>query len=135
MDNRYPTSKLLEVFTIRSLAREMKVGPHGAEPLILNTVNPGLCHSSLARDATGIQALFFYFFKLVLARTTEVGARNFVAAAVAGEESHGKYISDCKVAEVSDFVRSEEGKKTQERVYDELMAILEKIQPGVTGNI
>lgn len=31
----------------------------------------------------------------------------------------------------SEFVRSEEGKKTQKRVFDEIMAELESIQPGI----
>lgn len=73
--------------------------------------------------------------KQLLARTTEVGGRTLVASAVAGEESHGKYMSEAKITEPSAFVRSDEGEKTQERVYTELMDILEKIEPGITQNI
>jgi len=135
MGDRYNTSKLLEVFTIRSLAKQMQEGPHASEPIVLNTVNPGLCHSSLARDIVGVKGLFFALFKLILARTTEVGSRTLVAAASAGDESHGQYMSDCVVVPPSEFVRSEEGQKTQQRVYEELMDILEKIQPGITKNI
>ena len=135
MDNRYQTSKLLEVFMIRSLAEQMASGPHANEPVILNTVNPGLCHSSLARDITGVRGIIFWIFKALLARTTEVGSRTLVAAASAGPESYGQYMSNCNVALPSQFVRSEEGKKTQDRVYKELMEILEKIQPGVTKNV
>jgi hypothetical protein len=35
----------------------------------------------------------------------------------------------------SAFVQSEEGSKTQKRVWDELNAKLEKIQPGILSNI
>lgn len=133
--DRYSTSKLLEVFTVRALAAQMTSGPHASEKVILNAVNPGLCHSSLSRNITGIQSGVFYVMKQVLARTTEVGGRTLVASAVAGEESHGKYMSEAKITEPSVFVRSDEGKETQQRVYKELMGILEKIQPGVTGNI
>jgi retinol dehydrogenase-12 len=135
MEDRYQTSKLLEVFTIRSLAEQMGSGPHANEPVILNTVNPGLCHSSLARELKGIQGLIFNTMKFLLARTTEVGSRTLVTAAGAGTESQGQYMSNCYVTPPSPFVRSEEGKKTQDRVYKELMQILEKIQPGVTRNI
>jgi len=135
MADRYPTSKLLEVFTVRSLATQMQSGPHANEPVVLNTLNPGLCHSGLARELTGIVAVFFYCMKFLIARTTEMGSRTLVAGAAGGDETHGQYLSDCKVAEVSEFVRSEEGKKTQERVYTELLDILEKIQPGITKNI
>ena len=44
-------------------------------------------------------------------------------------------MSECVVREPSEFVRSEEGKESQERVYKELMEILENIQPGITKNI
>lgn len=73
--------------------------------------------------------------KLLLARKTDVGARTLVAAASAGEESHGQYMSVCAVKAPSPFVRSEEGAKVQARVWNELKDILEKIQPGVTSNI
>jgi hypothetical protein len=36
---------------------------------------------------------------------------------------------------VSPFVTSEEGVETQKRLWVELSEILEKIQPGVMGNI
>jgi retinol dehydrogenase-12 len=135
MADRYQTSKLLEVFAVRALAEQMNKGPHASERVILNLVNPGLCHSSLSRNVTGVQGLIFKFVKLVLARSTEAGSRTLVFSAAGGSETHGKYMSDCKVGDPSEFVRSEEGKKTQERVYMELIDILEKIQPGITGNI
>lgn len=103
--------------------------------VILNTPNPGLCHSELSRDVKGIQRVIVDGFLAILARTTEVGSRNFIAAAAAGDESHGQYISECVVTEPSKFVRSEEGKKIQEKVYKELLGVLETIQPGISANI
>lgn len=69
--------------------------------------------------------------KILLGRSTEVGSRTLFAAAVAGEESHGKYMADCKVAQPSAFVRSEQGVEAGSRVYMELLAILDKIEPGI----
>jgi hypothetical protein len=135
MADRYQTSKLLEVFFVRALVEKISKGPHSSERVILNLVNPGLCHSSLSRSITGIQGFFFWFLKLILARTTEVGSRTLVASAEGGPETHGKYMSECAVREPSEFVRSEEGQKTQERVYKELIDVLEKVQPGITKNI
>jgi len=134
MGDRYPTSKLLEILFIRSLAAAMS-SSSSSPKVILNTVSPGLCHSSLMRDASGLVYYALNGMKAIFARTTEVGARNFIAAACAGEESHGQYMSECVVKEPSDFVRSREGEVTQQRVYEELMAILEKIQPGIGKNI
>ena len=135
MLDRYNTSKLLEVFFVRSLAEAMRTGPHAEEKVILNTINPGLCHSSLARSITGIQGLVFWLLKLLMARTTEMGSRTLVAGATGGEETYGQYMADSRVTPPSEFVRSEEGKKTQARVYDELITILEGIQPGISKNI
>lgn len=48
--DRYNTSKLLEVLLVRSITNAMQQGQHSKGPVILNTVNPGLCHSSLDKD-------------------------------------------------------------------------------------
>lgn len=134
MMDRYSTSKLLEVLFIRELAAALS-SSSSSPKVILNTPSPGLCHSSLMRDAAGITHYALTGMKAIFARTTEVGARNLIAAACAGEESHGQYISECVVKEPSDFVKSREGEVTQQRVYEELMGILEKIQPGIGKNI
>lgn len=48
--DRYYTSKLLEIFLVRSISTAMRKGAHAAQPVILNCVNPGLCHSELDKD-------------------------------------------------------------------------------------
>ena len=135
MSNRYPTTKLLEIFMVRALASRMSSGNHAAEPVILNCITPGLCHSRLSRDVTGLQAVAFFIFKFLLARTTEAGSRTLLAGAEIGKESHGEYMKNCVISPPSDFVRSKEGSKTEERVYSELLEILEKIQPGISNNV
>jgi hypothetical protein len=70
--------------------------------------------------------------RFLLARKTEVGSRTLVHASSQGVESHGKYLSDCEITEPSAFVRSEEGRQTQERVWTELTRKLEGIRTGVT---
>ncbi|PVH77370.1 NAD(P)-binding protein [Cadophora sp. DSE1049] len=135
IDDRYNTSKLLEVLLVRSISAAMKQGPNASTPVILNTVNPGLCHSELDKDVEGMAGYFLTFAKALIARTTEVGGRTLVHSCAAGPESDGQYMSECKVKEPSPFVRSKEGAAAQERVHKELMAILEQIQPGITNNI
>lgn len=88
---RYQVSKLLQVYPARELAARAKQS--GKSTVIINYLNPGLCHSDLARDS----GWFLYFMKLFLARTTEHGSRSLVHAAHAGEETNGQYLSDCKV--------------------------------------
>jgi NAD(P)-dependent dehydrogenase (short-subunit alcohol dehydrogenase family) len=127
MFERYPASKLLEVLIVKELAPKMDGG------VVLNMLSPGLCHSELAREG----GIYFTVLKFFLARSTEVGSRTLVASAVAGMESHGRYMEDGVVNDgaTSDFVRSDEGKMTGQKVWRELSEILEAIQPGITSNI
>ncbi|KAJ2902197.1 NAD(P)-binding protein [Zalerion maritima] len=135
MMDRYPVSKLLEMLFIRELAPKMTQS--GKPPVILNMLNPGLCHSELSRDMRKNVLLWLIVgtFKAIMARTTEMGSRNYPFAATATSDTHGKYFSNCVVAKESAWVRSEKSAETQKRVYSELMAILEDIEPGISNNI
>lgn len=129
MGDRYQISKLLQVFPCRELATRTRESGKG--DVIINYVNPGLCHSELARDST----FFLTIMKFFLARSTEHGSRSVVNAVEAGEETHGQYLSDCEVTPPGPLVRGEEGPEIQKRVWDELSAKLEKIQPGIMSNV
>ena len=128
MSERYPTSKLLEVLVVREIAPKLE-----GTNIVLNMTNPGLCHSELSRDGSW----FLEVLKFFLARKTEVGSRTLVAPTQAGPETHGKYFHDSKADDgtLSKFVTSDEGKKAQEKVWKELSAILDKIQPAVSSNL
>ncbi|MCJ1432314.1 hypothetical protein MMC27_001670 [Xylographa pallens] len=94
-------------------------------------VNPGLCHSELARDGN----MRTKITKRLLARTTEQGSRTLVNSASAGPETHGEYLDMCKVIPTATVVRSPKGQKTQKRLWDELMGKLDKIEPGISENL
>ena len=84
---RYCLSKLMEVLYCRQLAPKMN--ENGKPFVIMNYMNPGLCHSGLAREGGGLmQAVFMG----LLARKTDVGATTLVSAAAAGTESHGQFM-------------------------------------------
>lgn len=127
--DRYMTSKLLEVLVIREIVAS-QLGANPAEyPVIWNFSNPGLCYSEIVRDGRR----FLWPFIWALARRTDVGSRVLVyAAGEAGPESQGMYISDSKVKEPGHWVKTDEGVLTARRVWDELQVILEDIVPGVT---
>ncbi|KIW67798.1 hypothetical protein PV04_07025 [Phialophora macrospora] len=129
MGERYPTSKLLEVLVVRQLAPKL-----AGSGVALNMLNPGLCQSELSRESDSI---VFDILKFFLARSTELGSRTLVAAAAAGPDSHGKYMTNGKVNDgaLSRFVKSKDGEVASEKVWHALSDILEMISPGVTGNI
>ena len=130
MNPRYWTSKLLEVLVVRELAPRLA---RDHSDVILNMLNPGFCHSGLTREVD--DTLMMRALKCILARPTEEGGRTLVAAAAAGRDSHGTYMSNGVVDDdaLSEFVKSQEGQKTQKKVWKELQGILEDIQPGVTN--
>ncbi|KAI4128640.1 MAG: hypothetical protein LQ347_004096 [Umbilicaria vellea] len=129
MQDRYNVSKLLEVFYTRELAARTKA--NNKADVIINFLNPGLCHSELAREA----GWALYIMKLLLARSTECGSRTLVQAVEAGHESHGQYMSNCRPSATAPLVTSPEGVKAQKQVWEELSARLETIQPGIMQNV
>jgi retinol dehydrogenase 12 len=130
--DRYNVSKLLEILIVRSLADRMRPEPGGADPLVIvNAVNPGLCRTSLTREVTGALKVGLGLFQLAMGRTAEEGSRTLVDAAAGGVETHGQYLSNCKVAVPSDLVVGEGAGAVQERVWNELLDLLEGIQPGI----
>ena len=128
IDERYPTSKLMEVFLVREMASRR---PADKYPVTINMLNPGLCQSELSREGNA-QIKIMKFF---LARTTEAGSRTLVAAASAGPETHGEYMNMCKVTPTATVTTGPEGQKTQKRLWGELIDKLEKIEPGISANL
>lgn len=57
--SRYPVSKLCEVLLVQEMARYMP------QSVILTTTNPGLCHSSLMREAVGLKGYLLAALKCV----------------------------------------------------------------------
>ncbi|KAL8693145.1 MAG: hypothetical protein Q9218_001965 [Villophora microphyllina] len=128
---RYAVTKLMEIFIVRELAK--RINGSTKPKVIVNCLTPGACHSDFAREMSGIGKYAFQAAAFVIARSTEVGSRTLVAAAGAGEESHGEYMADSAVSNsVASFVVSAEGADTQKRLWAELTEKLERIEPGVT---
>lgn len=126
MADRYNVSKLLEVFACRQIAKEHPVSQTN---VTLNFVNPGWCHSELMRE---IMNPVLVVIKKIMCRTTEEGSRTLVSAGLSGPDSHGKYLSDCRITECARLVEGPEGPEVQRRVWEELAAKLNEIEPGVT---
>jgi NAD(P)-dependent dehydrogenase (short-subunit alcohol dehydrogenase family) len=89
MQGRYALTKLLVVYLVRAFA-ERDPSPN----VILNTPNPSFCKSGLAREMQGNRG--FDIFEGMLARSTEEGSRALVHGVLAGNETNGEYISNCR---------------------------------------
>jgi len=123
--SRYATSKLMEVF----LARELAERVNSATPEIgICTVHPGMCHSDIAKEMTSniIIRVIFGLITGIFARTTAQGGAVLNHAALCDLDlKKGEYLSECHVAETAKIVTGLEGKKIQEKLWEELMSIFD----------
>ncbi|TLD32348.1 short chain dehydrogenase [Venturia nashicola] len=125
-DDRYPTSKLLEILIVRELA--------AASPaIVINSVNPGYCKSELQRYATPLRYLLVKLGGFFVARSTEVGSRTLLAGAASGEETNGKYMSNCVIAKPVAWIDTEHGLQVGKKAWVDLLQVLESIQQDVTS--
>ncbi|KAI1842669.1 hypothetical protein JX266_011131 [Neoarthrinium moseri] len=136
--NRYANTKLMSLFAGREIAAEMLKSKEAGKPqVVLNIVEPGSCQTQLLREkswAWYYEVLTRVGFGLI-GRTPEMGARTYISAAVAGWNSHGKYLEDCQLSTPHEFVESDEGSRIQKKIYRELIRILETIEPGISKNM
>ena len=131
MADRYNLSKLVLLLGFRKLAGELSRSEKGRPSVILNFVHPGWCKTELF-DSTNDGGMGGRIGLRLIGRTSEEGSRTLVHGAVADEKSHDKYLAECRVKPESSWARSDEGFQVQERLWPELVDILEGIQPGVT---
>ncbi|KAL1867737.1 hypothetical protein Daus18300_006293 [Diaporthe australafricana] len=129
MNSRYALTKLVEELAVRQFAAAAPVGRTG---VIVNMVAPGLCHSGLGRDAGSFTKVMHSAIKALMARSSEEGSRTILHGLMAGEESHGKLLSGCKIKEfwVPDWVSNAEGQRLQSEIWMELVDKFEVVQPG-----
>ncbi|KAL1715272.1 hypothetical protein EV715DRAFT_275984 [Schizophyllum commune] len=128
--NRYWETKLFNILFTRALNERLRA-THPT--IIVNAVNPGLCTTNLTRNADIPWDMRVR--QAVLSVSAEVGSRELVWAALAGSEQagslRGQYISRNAVVEPSDFVLSEEGRVAQDRIWREIVAVGETVDPKI----
>lgn len=71
----------------------------------------------------------------VMGRTAEQGSRALVHAILAGKQSNGCYMSECRAKPESEFLRSKKGIEARERLWKELIARIRRISPETAGFI
>ncbi|KAJ7581188.1 hypothetical protein C8J56DRAFT_1057187 [Mycena floridula] len=109
-------TKLLNVFFVRALSS------HLPPSLLVNAINPGFCLSELRRNASPQMLDQFKTMDQEFGLTSEEGGRSILRA---------KFLSIGRVVEESDFSLSKEGYEMQNRLWDETLQILCKVDPRV----
>lgn len=126
MSPRYALSKTLLHAVHPHFAA--KASGIGKEQVIVNWVNPGWCASEISRHKASISRGTKFWFS-IMGRTAEQGSRELVNGILAGQETHGHYMSECTVKPESTFLRSEKGVLFRERLWRELVVRMNKMAP------
>ncbi|CAL5873220.1 uncharacterized protein PFLUO_LOCUS7489 [Penicillium psychrofluorescens] len=96
---QYRISKLLLQYVVKTIAHNVQQADETL-PVIVNSICPGFCVSSLGRQYIRFYERWFVWLAYKLfARTTEQGSRSLVSATVQGAESHGKCWRDDRYIE------------------------------------
>lgn len=129
--DRYPTTKLISLLWTRSLASKIP-----SSEIIINAPAPGFCKTGLTRNQSGVMGVILKIAEVLLGRSAEDGARCIVdAAIVKGEDTHGKFLSEAKIAPESELVRSKEGQELQEKIWDEVVDVFARKDIHVQANL
>lgn len=67
--------------------------------VVMNAVCPGLCKTSLSRNAPQSFRDHLAIMHAQSGRTAEEGSKNLLFAAVAGKGSHGCFLDSCHISE------------------------------------
>uniref|UniRef100_D8Q4Z8 Uncharacterized protein n=1 Tax=Schizophyllum commune (strain H4-8 / FGSC 9210) TaxID=578458 RepID=D8Q4Z8_SCHCM len=118
------TCPVLNVLFARALNERLR---HTHPTVIVNSVDPGLCSTSLFRDEGRI-TIGMRLMNAILAVSAEVGSRELVWAALGGSENadalRGAFVARHTVRQPSDFVLSERGRIAQDRTW------VSRVQPA-----
>ncbi|OQD79670.1 hypothetical protein PENANT_c046G03525 [Penicillium antarcticum] len=128
------SSKLVEECAVRQFAALCPVERTG---VVITMVAPGLCTTGLGRDARTFTRIMHEALRTTMARTAEVGSRTYLHGLVVSEEGHGKLLSGCKIKEcwVPTWLTNKEGQQLQKSIWDELVSMLESVQPGCVSQL
>ena len=96
MKDRYFVSKLLVAFLVREMGERLHASKNQPE-VIINNTNPSYCKSGLGLEPDQVRKGPEAFAENHIARSTEEGSRALVAGMLAGKESQGCYLSNCKI--------------------------------------
>ncbi|KAJ6581881.1 hypothetical protein B0H19DRAFT_983986 [Mycena capillaripes] len=121
--DRYPTSKLFNLFVAREIAKLPQ-----AQGVVVNVVAPGLCASELGRDFDlGPTAIFLI---KRLAFTTAQGALNLLYGVLCPTPP-GAYIYATEINEPPKWTDTKEGLAVQAKVWSEMVEVWRGISPEV----
>ena len=97
---QYGVSKLFVMYIQSALLPLAENKETGTPDFYVTVVCPGATQSEIARDVTAWYfKIFLFFFRLLIARQTEEGARTYISGVDQGEKAHGRFWKDDRIRE------------------------------------
>ena len=142
VSDRYKLTKLLQIMMVRQLAQALRSSTRN-DKITVNSLHPGLCNTELFRSVSLPLQIPHQFILQLVARSSEMGSRALLAAALTDDEAesndetatHGRFMESCGVGRYPNFMLGEQGEALQAKVWEELLVVLEGIQPGIRENL
>ncbi|RKK22109.1 hypothetical protein BFJ63_vAg6698 [Fusarium oxysporum f. sp. narcissi] len=129
----YSKTKLVQLIFMTQLAKSIEASGKGY--IVVNGVHPGFCSTPLFDNTPWPFNLIFKGLLALFGRTPEVGSRALLAGAFADESLNGKFMSNGAFHELPKIMQGDEGEEMCRKVWEELISILEEIEPGVTKKV
>jgi hypothetical protein len=134
MHDRYNTTKLLQLIMVRGLAEAVDVSGKAKGHVCINAVDPGLCSTWLFRRVYFPVNVLLAAVLAVVARSAEMGSRTLMAGVFA-EGTHGGFMAHCRAGTWPTLIQGEGGKVLNDKIWREMLDVMEGIEPGVTRNL
>ncbi|KAF4338500.1 enoyl hydratase isomerase [Fusarium beomiforme] len=129
----YNKTKLVQLIFMTQLAKAIETSGKGY--VIVTGVHPGFCSTPLFNNTPFPFNLIFKGLLALFGRTPEMGSRALLAGAFADESLHGKYMANGALHEFPKTMQGDAGENLCKQVWEELIRILEGIEPGVIKKI
>jgi NAD(P)-dependent dehydrogenase (short-subunit alcohol dehydrogenase family) len=133
MGGQYAISKLFLMYAYAHLSTMGRPDANDAKPAVyVQVVCPGYTQSGLgSSDASGPLRVVNNAMKATVARSTEKGARTYIAGLTLGEEGHGKFWQYDKVQPAAPLLVDSGAKDRQERVWAAVLTALRADVPEI----
>jgi len=125
---QYRNTKFLLMCATNQLAEAVSSGE-----VIVTSICPGIVMTGLGRDRffPGVQ-VFMFILQKIIALSPDVGANPILSGTTQGEKVHGRFWKSDQVQPVSSNLAGEENRELSLRIWNEIVAALEKDVPAVT---
>lgn len=132
MGGQYAISKLFLMYAYAHLSKMGISTKNGKLAVYVQVVCPGYTQSGLGSgDASGPLRLVGNAMKATVARSTEKGARTYIAGLTLGEKGHGRFWQYDRVQPAAPLLVDDKATERQERVWGAVLTALRKDVPGV----